>query len=321
MNSGNKVDLLDQIVVVDRPYWSQHHFDTSAKDRTNIDDAFLRLVREISSSQRSYACRGAKSAKKKGGIIAIPSPSLSLGGKPKAKKQPQSRYIDKDAAPRKEAERASYSTVISAKMASPTAPPIQNEVVVSESKPQAPPADQPSPQQPDTVTITMPTHHHKDEATEEMEEEELELTSIPEALEAKFDQIAVDSTVRPTIINIGTMWTKKYQTDLLTPQVEITLEGKDLETERTKAYDLIDMISKSGFLNFDNAALHVVVASTHCFDRNLMDTVIVDNVNPIEKLEKSNLILATTIHQKEAPEIVHRDHLDSVLAHHVIIKV
>jgi hypothetical protein len=38
------------------------------------------------------------------------------------------------------------------------------------------------------------------------------------------------------------------------------------------------------------------VCATHCFDKVLMDTLVKDNVNPIEKLERSVLIMGTTIH-------------------------
>ena len=42
----------------------------------------------------------------------------------------------------------------------------------------------------------------------------------------------------------------------------------------------------------------MVVAVTHCFEEDVMDTVIQRNINPIEKVEKSSLLIASTIYGK-----------------------
>lgn len=67
---------------------------------------------------------------------------------------------------------------------------------------------------------------------------------------------------------------------------------------RNRTFDLLDALTKSGALTVDHAALHVVIAATHCFDKTLMNTVIQDNVNPIEKVERSSLIVASTIQNR-----------------------
>ena len=66
-------------------------------------------------------------------------------------------------------------------------------------------------------------------------------------------------------------------------------------------------ITGSGSIPCDDAELHVVLAATHCFDRTLLDTVVVDNVNPIDKAERSMLILASLIHGRPAEELVVRE--------------
>ena len=48
----------------------------------------------------------------------------------------------------------------------------------------------------------------------------------------------------------------------------------------------------------------MIVAATHRFDQTLMETVIQGNHNPIEKLERSSLIVASTIHGKGSAELL-----------------
>ena len=81
---------------------------------------------------------------------------------------------------------------------------------------------------------------------------------------------------------------------------------------RDKCFDLLDALTKSGALSIDHAALHVVIAATHCFEKTLMNTVIQDNVNPIEKLERSSLIVASTIQNRPPAALIAPEHLERV---------
>lgn len=65
--------------------------------------------------------------------------------------------------------------------------------------------------------------------------------------------------------------------------------------ERDKCNDLLDALSRSGLLEFEDAQLHLIMALSHSFDDTLMDTLVVKNVNPIEVVENDALVLAETV--------------------------
>jgi len=146
-----------------------------------------------------------------------------------------------------------------------------------------------------------------------MDEDEIEdYTRIPAEMEKKFEYLDEDSALRPTIINPGDTWTKKYQKSLLTAPTQMTLSTEEQGKERNKAFDLLDALSKSGALSIDQVDLHVVIAATHCFTQTIMNTIIQGNVNPIEKVERSSLIVASTIQHVEPAALISPDHLNRV---------
>eukprot|EP01023_Acetabularia_acetabulum_P048309 TRINITY_DN51028_c0_g1_i1.p2 TRINITY_DN51028_c0_g1~~TRINITY_DN51028_c0_g1_i1.p2 ORF type:complete len:146 (-),score=13.20 TRINITY_DN51028_c0_g1_i1:100-537(-) len=131
-------------------------------------------------------------------------------------------------------------------------------------------------------------------------------------LDANFDKYDDENALHSTIVKAQNQWTKKYQESLLAKPSSKVMNVDELKTEKNKAFDLLDALTRSGNLEVDEASLHVVLASTHCFDQTLMNTVIQQNKDPIEKIEKSILIVASTIHQTPVEEMLKTEHADRI---------
>lgn len=139
-----------------------------------------------------------------------------------------------------------------------------------------------------------------------------DLTKLPALLEAKMLLLDTDSALRPTIISAGDRWSLRRQKSLMSSSAASSLNGKRQSTEKTTAFDFLDALSRSGSLPITEASLHVVVASTHCFDQNIMDTLVRDNVNPIDKVERSSLIVASVVHGHTIEDMVRPNRLGAV---------
>ncbi|CAJ1960164.1 unnamed protein product [Cylindrotheca closterium] len=126
--------------------------------------------------------------------------------------------------------------------------------------------------------------------------ENIDFTQIPKMLDATIAQFDKDSTLRSTKIKAGDIWSRKRQPDLLSKPTTNNLYESDVKSESNKAYDLLDAISRSGSLPIAYSDLHVIVCVTHCFEKDIMATIVEDNINPIDRLEMSTLLLGSTIH-------------------------
>merc|ERR1711879_537212 len=140
----------------------------------------------------------------------------------------------------------------------------------------------------------------------------VDFTKLPGMLDQNFEKYDLDSALHSTILSTGNKWTKKYQTALLSPLTTLAMNTDQQKEHRNTAFDLLDALSRSGVLDVDEAEFHVVLAATHCFDETLMNTLIQKNVNPIEKLERSMLIFASTINNISPEELVRPEFLPTI---------
>jgi hypothetical protein len=132
-------------------------------------------------------------------------------------------------------------------------------------------------------------------------------TKVPGELDRRFEELDDDAALHATLIHAGDTWARSSRKGLLSDPEEAELEADEQETEKHKTFDLLDALTKSGALAIDDASLHVVIAATHRFDKTLVDTVIQDNVNPIEKVERSLMIVGTTVFGLPASELLASD--------------
>ena len=87
----------------------------------------------------------------------------------------------------------------------------------------------------------------------------------------------------------------------------LSIDFHTIQSERNQAFDLLDALSRSGSLPISCSELHVIVCVTHSFEKTVMNTLIQDNVNPIERLELSALLLASTIYGQPAHNLIGDD--------------
>jgi hypothetical protein len=143
----------------------------------------------------------------------------------------------------------------------------------------------------------------------------MDYTKYPTLLDRRYEELDSDSVLRPTIINPGSVWSKKSFKSLMSEAETKSLHTDDQVSEKNAAFDLLDALSKSGALVMHSASLHVVIAATHCFDETLMATVVQGNVNPIERVERSALIMASTIHELPACDLISDNERSRVLTY------
>jgi len=175
------------------------------------------------------------------------------------------------------------------------------------------------------ATLETKTEPAGEDAADDVSDEDVaetaddeDLTTLPGELDAAYLRLDKDGTLRPTTIKVapGAAWTKTSVDSLLSSPVTSTMDATALGKERSAAFDLLDALSLSGEISVDCAELHVVVAATHRFARTLVDTVIMDNVNPIEKVERSVLIVAATLHRRDDAEaMLLPDHVKRIRDH------
>jgi len=142
--------------------------------------------------------------------------------------------------------------------------------------------------------------------------DDTDITSFPVVLNNQLELLDHDAAVHSTILKCAPTWRKSEQKALLAPRQTREIDMDAAKAEKNKAFDLLDALSRSGGLALCATDLHVIIAGTHTFTRSLIDYVVQENSNPIEKLERSALILGSVIYGIPAEELVKPEHLPAL---------
>lgn len=159
--------------------------------------------------------------------------------------------------------------------------------------------------EPATASVEDPLSSPSSPATsDETQKTTATFTEFATSLNTAFERFHLDDTMRPTIIHPASQhWQKTSQTSLIqstkkdgSHRKTEALSTQDLLTAKRDAFRLLDALTRSGGLAIEHADLHLLVTSTHRFDKSLMQTLVEDSVNPIERVEKSVVVMAATLY-------------------------
>ena len=129
-------------------------------------------------------------------------------------------------------------------------------------------------------------------------------TYLPKELDSRLVEADTDGALKSTIVKVGERWSRLRKENILVAPMMSTLQGEELTREKSEALDLLTALSRSGTLPVVQSELHIIVATSHCFSSDLISTVIKENVNPIKKVEKSQLVLASVIYGVDEKTLV-----------------
>lgn len=132
----------------------------------------------------------------------------------------------------------------------------------------------------------------------------VDFTMVPKILDDVIEKSEKNTSLRSTVLKTSNSWVRNRQENILAPFKSQRLNLSDIKDEKNKAFDLLDALSRSGSLPIKSSELHVVVAVTHCFEKDVMNTVVRNDIDPIEQIEISTLLFASTIHGVPARQLI-----------------
>eukprot|EP01060_Flectonema_neradi_P005895 TRINITY_DN13954_c0_g1_i1.p1 TRINITY_DN13954_c0_g1~~TRINITY_DN13954_c0_g1_i1.p1 ORF type:complete len:903 (+),score=185.96 TRINITY_DN13954_c0_g1_i1:83-2791(+) len=143
-------------------------------------------------------------------------------------------------------------------------------------------------------------------------ESDTSLAHLPVILNKKFESVP-ELSLQSSSMSCGSKITQRTcKGQLLTKETTNSLTSSQLTPLHQQALSLLDGLTKGGAIPLQAVDLHVIASVTHHFDKSLLNIVIQDNVNPVEKVEQSTLLVASAIHNKPPSELINSDQLPRI---------
>ena len=144
-------------------------------------------------------------------------------------------------------------------------------------------------------------------------------TQFPVSLDRACEDLGTDAaSLCSTKIEVGPTWKRSSCANILAEPVVTDMGEPEQRAATNEAFDVLDALSRTGVLSFDDAKLHILMIATHNFQASLVDTVVVENVDPIARIEQSMLLVAKIVHTQcpDAAQLLkpeHRPRLQAVV--------
>lgn len=129
---------------------------------------------------------------------------------------------------------------------------------------------------------------------------ELDIAGVQERVQARLATVP-GNALRPTIINVSSSWIRQ-STPLVgsvPPKEPLSLETQ--EKAHRAVQSLLCVLSNDGAIPLAHTRLDIIVGVTSYFDKSVIDTVIQDNINPLDRVCSSSLLLSNALRRLTQP--------------------
>jgi hypothetical protein len=123
-----------------------------------------------------------------------------------------------------------------------------------------------------------------------------DVVALPDTLQAVMGALPREVQARPVVLKLAPTWSRTRREGLLASPTTASLDTDDQRTLRGEAFDLLDALTRSGALVYEDVDVHVVVEVSSSFTRSVVATVIEENVNVLDRVEQLGLTVVSALH-------------------------